>query len=155
MGQEIERKFLIKEMPELEKYECRHLIQGYLCTNPTIRVRKEDDEYYMTYKGKGHIAKEEYNLPLNKEAFDSLIKKAEGNIISKKRYLIPIGRNEKGNDLTVELDVFDEPFFPLRFAEVEFLTIEEANSFKKPDWLGDDVTDNPEYYNSNMSKKKF
>ena len=153
MGQEIERKFLIKNMPQLNKYECRHLVQGYLCTKPTIRVRKEDDEYYMTYKGSGFISKEEYNLPLTKEAYESLIKKTEGNIISKKRYLIPIGKNKEGNDLTVELDVFEEPFESLCFAEVEFPSLEEANSFEKPDWLGDDVTDNPEYYNSNLSRK--
>ena len=155
MGKEIERKFLIKDMPDLSKYEFKRLEQGYLCTDPTIRVRKEDDSYYMTYKGRGRIEKEEYNLDLTKEAYETLIAKSEGNIISKTRYLIPIGKSSKGNDLTAELDVFDAPFAPLRFLEIEFLSMEEANDFITPDWFGEDVTDNTEYYNSTMSKKVF
>ena len=154
---EIERKFLINEMPNLSEYESKKLVQGYLNTHPTVRVRKEDDEYYLTYKGKAQnmIAREEYNLPLTKEAFEHLLPKCDGNIISKTRYLIPIGKNAEGSNLTAELDVFDPPFAPLSFAEVEFPTIEEANSFVKPKWLGEDVTDRKEYYNSYMSEQKF
>lgn len=152
---EIERKFLINEMPELSKHVCKRLEQAYLCTDPTIRIRREDDEYYMTYKGKGLIAKEEYNLPLNKESYEKLLPKTEGNIIRKNRYLIPLGMNKEGHELTAELDVFDEPFAPLCFVEVEFETLEEADSFEKPAWMGEDVSDNREYYNSNMSMKKF
>lgn len=149
---EIERKFLINKMPDLSKYEFKKLEQGYLCTNPTVRVRKEDDTYYMTYKGKGLMAKEEYNLPLTKEGYEHLLKKADGNIITKTRYIIPLGKNKEGNELEAELDVFEGKFKGLIFAEVEFKSIEEANSFEVPDWLGEDVTDKPEYYNSNMSK---
>lgn len=154
---EIERKFLIKEMPDLSMFPSKKLIQGYLCTDPTVRVRSEDDEYYLTYKSKSKdfISREEYNLPLNKEAFEHMLQKVDGNIISKRRYLIPLGKNEEGNELTAELDVFDPPFAPLCFAEVEFPTIEEANSFVKPEWLGEDVTKDRNYYNSEMSKKKL
>lgn len=149
---EIERKFLINEMPDLSQYTCKQLEQGYLCTNPTVRVRKEDDTYYMTYKGKGLMAKEEYNLPLTKEGYEHLIMKADGNIITKKRYLVPLGQNKEGNELTAEVDIFEGKFKGVEFAEVEFETIDEANSFEKPDWLGEDVTERPEFYNSNMSK---
>lgn len=158
MGQEIERKYLIRNMPDLSLYESKKLMQGYLCTDPTVRVRKEDDEYYMTYKRKGGdnpAAKEEYNLFLSKEAFEKLIKKSDGNIISKTRYLIPIGTSSRGNNLVAELDVFDAPFAPLKFIEVEFQSISEMNEFIPPEWFGEDVTDNPDYYNSNMSKKEF
>ena len=149
---EIERKFLIKELPEnLESYPCHEIEQGYLCTNPTIRVRKSDDEYYMTYKGKGLVEREEYNLPLTKESYESLIKKSEGNIISKKRYVIPI----EGTDLNIELDVFKEPFESLIVAEVEFKSRKEADEFVMPDWFLKDVTGERQYYNSNMSQKKF
>lgn len=151
MGQEIERKFLIAQMPELEKYDYHKLEQGYLCTKPTIRVRREDDSFYMTYKGSGLMSKEEYNLPLNKEAYEKLIKKTEGNIILKTRYLIPIGKSSLNNELIAEFDIFDPPFAPLRFIEVEFASLEEAEAFVKPDWFGEEVTDNPEYYNSNLS----
>ena len=88
---EIERKFLTKELPaDLDAYPCLVIEQAYLNTNPTIRIRKQDDTYYLTYKGKGLMAREEYNLPLNKEAYHHLLQKADGNIITKKRYLIPV-----------------------------------------------------------------
>lgn len=147
MGKEIERKFLIKELPaNLEEYQYHELEQGYLNTAPVVRVRKEDDDYYLTYKGKGFMEREEYNLPLNEEAYLHLIKKADGNIISKRRFLIPFG------SFTIELDVFKEPFAPLILAEVEFASVEEAESFTPPVWFGEDVTGDYHYSNSYLSK---
>lgn len=157
MGIEIERKFLIKEMPNLNEYESKKLVQGYLSTKPTVRVRREDDEYYLTYKGaaKDNIARTEYNLPLTKESYEHLLEKADGNIISKTRYLIPLGKNSRGNELVGELDVFDPPFAPMHFIEVEFESMEEAEEFVLPDWFGEDVSDCREYYNSYMSQIDF
>ena len=64
---EIERKYLIDRLPEnLEQYDCQHIEQGYLNTDPVVRVRRDNDDYYLTYKGKGLLSREEYNLPLNK-----------------------------------------------------------------------------------------
>ncbi|SCY43105.1 CYTH domain-containing protein [Lachnospiraceae bacterium XPB1003] len=148
---EIERKFLIKNIPEnLDSYDFHLIEQGYLCTDPVVRVRRQDDDYFLTYKGKGLLAREEYNLPLTQSGYEHLIKKADGNIIKKKRYLIPI----EDTDLTIELDIFDKPFAPLIMAEVEFSSVEDANAFIAPDWFGEDVTNDPAYHNSNMSKKK-
>lgn len=96
------------------------------------------------------IAREEYNLPLNKNAYDHLIKKADGNIITKKRYEIP---DDSG--YTIELDIFEGLFEGTVLAEVEFPTIEAANSYTPPSWFIQDVTNNPDYHNSNMSKKVF
>jgi CYTH domain-containing protein len=149
---EIERKFTIKKLPEnLDSYPCHLIEQAYLNTNPVVRVRRQDNEYYMTYKGKGLMAREEYNLPLNKEAYYHLREKADGNIISKKRYVIPIEQT----DLCVELDVFDEPFAPLIIAEVEFPDKETAEAFQMLDWFSQDVTNDPAYHNSNLSKKQI
>lgn len=150
MGMEIERKFLLKEMPnDLESYDFHIIEQAYLTTKPTIRVRKEDDNYYMTYKGSGLLSHEEYNLPLTEEAYTTLRKKADGNVITKKRYLIPYEK------YTIELDVFEEPFAPLIIAEVEFPSVEEAECFTVPEWFSKDVTDDPKYYNANMSRRIF
>jgi len=147
---EIERKFTIKELPEnLNDYPCYHIEQGYLNTEPVVRIRKQNDEYIMTYKGKGMLVREEYNLPLTKDAYEHLKPKCDGNIISKKRYQIPYG------DFTIELDVFDPPFAPLIMAEVEFDSVETANAFQKPDWFLEDVTNDPKYHNSNMSRMEF
>ncbi len=144
---EIERKFLIKELPEnLSSYNYLEIEQAYLCTEPVIRIRKQDDEYYMTYKSTGFLSREEYNLPLTKESYYHLIKKADGNIITKKRYLIPFEK------YTVELDIFEGRFDGLIIAEVEFPSEEEANSFSEPDWFDDDVTFSDKYHNSTLSR---
>ena len=150
---EIERKFLISKenLPaDLDAYPHHKLEQGYLSTAPVVRIRKEDDNYYLTYKSKGLMTREEYNLPLNKEAYEHLIKKADGNIITKKRYEIP-----DGNGYTIELDIFEGLFTGTILAEVEFPTIEAANSYTVPSWFIDDVTNDPAYHNSNMSRKVF
>ena len=146
---EIERKFLVKEMPNLKQYSFHCMEQGYLNTDPVVRVRKEDDSYYLTYKGKGLLAREEYNLPLNEEGYYHLVEKADGVIIRKKRYLIPYEK------YTIELDVFEEPYEDLVIAEVEFESEEEAESFCPPDWFGEDVTYDRRYHNSNLSKGLF
>lgn len=87
---EIERKFLIKKLPDnLTSYKARKIEQAYLCTDPVVRVRRDNDDYYLTYKSKGMIVREEYNLPLTKEAYGHLLAKADGNIITKTRYEIP------------------------------------------------------------------
>lgn len=148
---EIEKKYLLKELPDLEKYECHRIEQAYLCTDPVVRVRREDDRYYMTYKGSGMMAREEYNLPLNPAAYEHLSAKADGNIISKKRYLIPL--EQEG--LTAEVDVFAEPFAPLIMAEVEFASREQADRFVPPEWFGEEVTFDRRYHNSYMSRMLF
>lgn len=145
---EIERKFTINKLPSnLKQYPCLTLEQAYLNTNPVVRVRRENDDFYLTYKGKGFLAREEYNLPLNEEAYYHLREKADGLIISKKRYRIPY--DEK---LTIELDVFEAPLAPLVLAEVEFESIEEANAFTPPAWFEKDVTEDRSFSNSELSK---
>lgn len=144
---EIERKFLINKMPSnLEQYKYHIIEQAYLCTEPVVRVRMQDTDYYLTYKSSGLMAHEEYNLPLTEESYKHLLKKADGNIITKKRYLIPLD-----DTLTIELDVFKGVKDGLVLAEVEFDTEEQANQFTAPKWFGKDVTFLPEYHNSVMS----
>ena len=154
MGVEIERKYLIKEMPkDLSDYAYHTLVQGYLNTSPVVRVRKENDSYYLTYKGSGLLTREEYNLPLDEESFLHLIGKADGNVISKRRYQIPYSCN--GNSFLIELDVFEKPFAPLVLAEVEFLSEEQSENFIPPECFDKEVTYDPNYHNSKMSKRSF
>ena len=164
---EIERKFTISKLPEnLESYPCHIIEQAYLNTDPVVRIRREDDTFYLTYKGKGLLAREEYNLPLNEASYYHLREKADGNVISKKRYVIPI-LNPQFNmtqlsssdfsvdqtSLSVELDIFEPPFAPLIIAEVEFPDKETAEAFLPLDWFSQDVTNDPAYHNSNLSKQ--
>lgn len=162
---EIERKFTVKKLPDnLSQYTCHIIEQAYLNTDPVVRIRREDESYYMTYKGKGLLSREEYNLPLNERSYYHLRNKADGNIISKKRYVVPIehptftsdyDETIDQNSLHVELDVFEEPFSPLVIAEVEFPSVEMAQAFRPLDWFAQDVTDNPAYHNSNLSRQTF
>ncbi len=164
---EIERKFTIKKLPEnLENFEKLEMEQAYLCTDPVIRARKENETYYLTYKGKGLLAREEANLPLHQAAYNHLLPKADGLVIKKTRYIIPLTNPvfdmillkkngvealPAGLNLKVELDVFHMPT-GLIMAEVEFPTIELANAYQMEDWFLADVTDNRSYHNSNISK---
>lgn len=147
---EIERKFLIKkeQLPEnLSQYPCLHIEQGYLCTDPVVRIRRQNDEYYLTYKSKGLLSREEYNLPLTKESYYHLKEKADGIVICKDRYVIP----EK-DGLSIELDIFHEAYEGLLLAEVEFSSEETAKSYVPPAWFGEDVTFSSKYHNSTLSK---
>lgn len=147
---EIERKYLIHQLPkELETFPSRKIQQAYLCINLVVRIRRQDDDYYLTYKGKGMMVREEYNLPLTREAYQHLKEKADGLVLSKTRYLLPLP-----NDLTIELDVFDAPYEGLWLAEVEFSTEDEANAFVPPAWFGEDVTFSSAYHNSTLSSGK-
>lgn len=161
---EIEKKYTIKNLPaNLENFPCKIIEQAYLNTSPVVRIRKSNDSYYLTYKGSGLMAREEYNLLLDETSYQHLLKKADGNVISKKRYVIPV-ENPQFDDsynplttpkLSIELDIFAPPFAPLVMAEVEFPSVEMANAFIPPAWFDEDVTDNPAYHNSVMSCKKF
>lgn len=119
---EIERKFLVSQIPEnLNDYPCRIIEQGYLNTSPVVRVRRDNNDYYLTYKGKGLMVREEYNLPLTKEAYDHLISKADGNIITKKRYEIPDGSGH-----IIELDIFGSVYLRAQFLlKLNFLLLKK------------------------------
>ena len=135
---EIERKYIPKTLPEnLAQYKHHKIEQAYLNTAPVVRIRKQDNEYFLTYKGGGMMAREEYNLPLNEKSYNHLLTKADGNIITKTRYYIPIH-----NGLTAELDIF----------EGEFYSIDKANSFNPPEWFGKDVTHDGRFHNSYLSQ---
>ena len=118
--------------------------QAYLNEHPTVRIRRENDDYILTYKGisDNDISHTEYNLPLTKEAFEHMLPKCDGRIIKKKRYRIPL----EGTELCAELDIFDEPFSPLKI--VEFESIEQAQAFVPPAWFGEDVSHDRRFKNA-------
>ena len=152
---EIERKYTLKELPaNLDSYPCHLIEQAYLNTKPVVRIRKEDDDYYLTYKGSGMMAREEYNLPLNEESYYHLREKADGIVITKKRYVLPLTDFQLDNqdNTFIELDIFEGKLAPLIIAEIEFPTEEMANSFIPPEIFAEDVTFDPKYHNSNLSK---
>ena len=156
---EIERKFTIKSLPKnLEQYETKQIEQAYLCSGPVVRIRRSNDDYILTYKSKMDLEAqkhatarscEEVELPLTKEAYEHLREKADGNIITKDRYLIPIEHGRK-----IELDIFKGYLDGLVFAEVEFESEEEAAAFCVPDWFLLDVTFDDRYSNRHLAVMK-
>ena len=145
---EIERKFLVDELPgSLGGFPCRIIEQGYLNTDPVVRIRRDNDKFELTYKSKGLMVREEYNLPLTKDAYEHLLEKIDGRLIQKKRYMIPYA-----DSLTIELDIFEGSLAPLMLAEVEFPDEDAASSFTPPEWFGDDVTFSGRYHNSALSR---
>lgn len=158
---EIERKYLIdkEKIPfSPDRYPCRHIEQGYLCTEPVVRIRQDNEDYVLTYKSKGLMIREEYNLPLTKDAYEHLKKKTDGRLITKNRYVIPLeadtGQNPASkHPLSIELDFFSGELEGLILAEVEFPDEQTAEHFCPPDWFGEDVTYSSQYHNSTLSRK--
>ena len=160
---EIERKFLIKDLHSLpfsiEAYPHRELEQAYLCTGPVVRIRKDDEQYFLTYKSKGLMIREEYNLPLNRQAYlhlryvIPLDEVTDSSPSQKESHLSPQFR-EKGVSLFLELDIFKGDLAPLFLAEIEFPDEETARNYQAPDWLGEDVTHLSLYHNSTLSQLK-
>ena len=120
---EIEKKYLVKEIPSLEGITPKIIRQGYLNTKsePVLRIRNIDNDYFLTYKftKKEDKNKEvnvctEYELPITKKAFNHLLTKIDGILIEKKRYYIPL------NTLTAELDIFTGALEGLKLVEAEF-----------------------------------
>lgn len=147
---EIERKFVPAQLPpDLTRWQATKMTQAYLCTDPVIRIRREGDSYLLTCKGRGLMAREEYNLPLSEQAFFSLLPKCDGRIIHKTRYRAPV---ELAPSLTAELDLFEGELEGLVILEVEFPSVEDANSFIPPAWYGEEVTENPAYHNASLSQ---
>lgn len=151
---EIERQFLIKDVNQLpfdiSAYPYKDFIQGYLNYKPTIRIRKEGEEYFLTYKAKqgdSVLSRTEYNLPLDKESFQNLLPKCEGKLIYKRRYFIPYENH------LLELDIFQADLEGLIYLEVEFKDEESAFAFQAPDFFGEEITGKKGYSNADLSKR--
>lgn len=152
---EIEKTFLVKQLPQnLSSYQSFKIKQGYLSsTHPVLRIRQKGDKYEITkkipLKPNDFAAVEEINIPLTKDEFNKLWSLTERSL-QKTRYLIPLL-----NNLTAELDIFENDLTGLYWIEVEFASIEEMNSFQKPDWFGKDITQEDFAANSFLAGKTF
>lgn len=146
MAQEIERKFLVAGDSWRALAEGTRYRQGYLSTvkERTVRVRTIDDKGYLTIKGLtvGATRVEyEYEIP-SADANEMLDNLCEQPIIEKLRYRIPL------DGLVWEVDEFEGVNRGLIVAEVELAS--EAQAFTPPDWIGEEIADDPRYFNSNL-----
>ena len=146
---EIERKFLVKNLPEnLDEYPFSEIQQGYIAIasdGTEIRLRKKDNKYFQIIKsGKGKIRKEiEVEIP--KEQFDALWPTTERKRIEKTRYEIPCKNNK------IELDVYHKDLEGLTTAEVEFNLEKDSEQFEPPKWFSKEITDKEEYKNQSLA----
>ena len=142
---EIERKFLVRQMPEnLSQYPHVEIAQGYLAIEPDgvqVRLRKADDKHTLTYKRNDGGGREEREIVLTQEQFDVLWPATGAKRLTKTRYDVPF------SSYTIEIDVYTGRHQGLAVAEVEFADEAAARAFQPPAWLGGDVTHHPRYSN--------
>jgi len=146
MGEEIERKFLVTGDAWHETAESMRYRQGFLSTVPerTVRVRVAGLRGTITVKGKNLGARRaefEYEIPVA-DAEQMLDTLCERPLIEKVRHTLAAGPH------TWEVDVFEGDNAGLVVAEIELHSEDEA--FEKPEWVGDEVTSDPRYFNSNL-----
>jgi adenylate cyclase len=153
MPQEIEKKFLVKDDYKSFATKADRIIQGYLSSVPerTVRVRIKDEKGYLTIKGpvnESGASRYEWEMEIPTEEAKELLKLCESGIIDKTRHIIP-----SGNNLFFEVDEFHGDNEGLTVAEIELP--DENYPFAKPYWLGEDVTGDVRYYNSELMKNPF
>ncbi len=147
---EIERKYLVTSDSYKQMAVARyHICQGYISREKTgtVRIRITDDKAYLTIKGKpaaGHFARYEWEKEIDVQEAKELMQLCQGTIIDKTRWIIPAAED----GLKWEVDEFHGKHEGLTLAEIE-LTSEEQE-VEKPDFVGEDVTSDPRYYNANM-----
>lgn len=147
MPQEIERKFIVKEIPENIVFLKSHkdAFQGYLSIDSNWEVRISNRLHLTTKTGSG-LTREENITKISLEIFDMLWPLTLGHRIHKTRNIFEI------NGYIGELDIYHQENEGLIIVEVEFSTAEEAVNFSPPNWFGEDVTYNPEYKNASLAK---
>ena len=147
---EIERKYLVTSDSYKQMAVARyHICQGYISREKTgtVRIRITDDKAYLTIKGKpasGHFARYEWEKEIDVQEAKELMHLCQGTIIDKTRWIVPAAED----GLKWEVDEFHGKHEGLTLAEIE-LTSEEQE-VEKLDFVGEDVTSNPRYYNANM-----
>lgn len=152
MAIEIERKFLVRNDDWREQVlSATHLMQGYLASTPalTVRVRLEGEQGRLTIKGATRgISRSEYEYPIPAEDAQVMLRElTETAIIEKTRHRVRCGAH------VWEIDLFVGDNQGLVLAEIELSAEDEA--FDRPSWLGDEVSDDPRYYNANLARHPF
>ena len=152
MGQEIERKFLVRGEYKSQAYASSRIVQGYICSarGRTVRVRIRDTKGYLTIKGASDAAgmsRYEWEREIPLAEAEELMKLCEPGVIEKTRYLVRSGRH------VFEVDEFYGDNQGLVVAEVELTS--ETEPFEKPAFIGREVTGDVRYYNSQLMKHPY
>jgi adenylate cyclase len=148
MNKEIERKFLVKQLPDnLHQYPSTQITQGYLAITEDgteVRLRKKGDRYFQTVKSGFGLQRGEAEIEISEDQFEKLWWMTEGKRIEKVRFEID------HSGMKIELDIYSGFLNGLIVAEVEFPSIEQAKSFVPPSWISREVTEDERYKNRNL-----
>ncbi len=147
MGVERERKFLVKELPELSDAKSKEITQKYLSSEPELRVRKIGADYIITKKGPGTHTRTEEEMEISRELFLFLEGDKPPMQIKKIRYYLPL----EGGRLA-EIDIYQEEFKGFYSVEVEFENEQNMKEFEPPKWFGLEVTERRDITNYQMAK---
>lgn len=152
MAIEIERKFLVQGDFRAHATSHSRIVQGYLCadTGRTVRVRLRGEEGFLTIKGRskdGGLSRYEFEKSITKDEALSLLELSLPGVIDKERWLVP------HEGLIWEIDVFHGDNEGLIIAEVELSSADQ--SFSLPDWVGEEVTGQRQYYNSALTQRPY
>jgi CYTH domain-containing protein len=149
MGIEIERKFLVKQVPaNLKKLTGAIIRQGYIDASEDgieLRVRQKRNKYYQTIKIGTGLTRTEIEIELSPDQFEVMWPYTEGHRVNKTRYSLVVG------DHIAELDLFEGDLDGLTLVEVEFDSVEISRAFDPPDWFGFDVTEDKRYKNKHLA----
>ena len=148
---EIERKFLVRELPpNLKDYENTPIEQGYIAVKrdgTQVRLRKAGSRLTLTVKRGRGLKRQEWEIDLIPEQFNELWPATEGRRLKKTRYDIPFG------DYVIEVDVYEGRNKGLVVAEVEFDDEEQCRNFRPPDWLDGEVSGKARYSNVKLARE--
>ena len=148
-NREIERKFLVKRLPEKLSRSRRYIIaQGYLATEPAgrhVRLRKKGKTSSLTFKVGRGAHREEREVKLSAKQFATLWPATVGRRLRKLRYEIP------WRNLLIEIDIYQRKHKGLVVAEVEFPNRTACRKFKAPAWFVREVTGNKRYSNVRLA----
>lgn len=150
MAIEIERKFLLREVPGwLDGCESHEIRQGYVAleADTEVRIRRQGDAHTLTIKRGGGLVRVEVEVDLDAERFEALWPLTEGRRVSKRRYLVPT------EHLHFDVDVFADGLAGMRVAEVEFASVAASEAFAPPPWLGPEVTTDERFKNRTLAER--
>lgn len=149
MANEIERKYLVKELPpEIDRYPHSEIIQGYLMITDNdveVRVRKKGERCSHTVKSGKGLVRKEVEKEITQAEFNEHWKDTEGKRVEKVRYEIEF------KESLIELDIYSGDLEGLIVAEVEFDSEKESSRFKPPEWFEEEVTNDERYKNKNLA----
>jgi CYTH domain-containing protein len=147
---EIERKFLVRELPPgIGEHRAEPIAQGYVATAPDgveVRIRRRGEVTTLTVKSGPAMVRVEEEIPIDADRFASLWPLTEGRRLDKVRHYVPL---EEGR--VAELDVYAGALDGLLTAEIEFPSEAAARAFSPPSWLGEEVTGDAAYANQNLA----